>query len=119
MQLLIEKRTSPQSIGNSAAWTKKKKCIFSNCVNINFNEIMIFAGYKQIVTGVGHFQVSRETGLLLCRIALWDCFGDAIAYFIGYYNCAGNWVKFRPQNIPIVQFDKTPTRLKHHLQLHH
>ena len=72
--LLIEKGTSPQSIHNSAAWTKKKMCIFSNCVNINFSEIMIFAGYKQIATGVSHFEVSRETGLLF-RIALWDCFG--------------------------------------------
>ena len=28
------------------------------------------------------FEVVRETGSVSCRIALWDCFGDAIAAFI-------------------------------------
>ena len=37
---------------------------------------------------IGHFEFARETGAVLCRIALWDCFEDAIAYFIGYYEVA-------------------------------
>ena len=34
------------------------------------------------------YKVKRETGYVLCRIALWDCFGVAIASFIGYYEVA-------------------------------
>ena len=30
----------------------------------------------------------RETGWMLCRIALWDCFGGAISFFMGYYKVA-------------------------------
>ena len=26
------------------------------------------------------FRDCEETGLMLCRIALWDCFGDAISF---------------------------------------
>ena len=37
---------------------------------------------------IGHFEFARETGAVLCRIALWDCFEDAIAYFIGYNEVA-------------------------------
>ena len=29
-----------------------------------------------------YFLVERETGSVLCRTALWDCFGNAIASFI-------------------------------------
>ena len=38
--------------------------------------------------GVGHFEVGQETRLGLRRIALWDCFGDAVASVFGYYNVA-------------------------------
>ena len=31
----------------------------------------------------GHFVFEREAGSLLCRIALWDCFGVVIDSFIG------------------------------------
>ena len=31
----------------------------------------------------GHCEVAGETGSVLCRIALWDYFRDAIAFFIG------------------------------------
>ena len=40
---------------------------------------------------------AQMIGLVLCRIAPWDCFGDAIAFFIG------------SQTVPIVQFDTTTT----------
>lgn len=54
------------------------------------------------------FEVARETGSVLCQIASWDCFGDAIASFIG-------WVKICPPNSPTVQFgtalSKSPPRL--------
>ena len=30
------------------------------------------------------FEVARETGSVSCQIALWDCFVDAIAAFIGH-----------------------------------
>ena len=41
-------------------------------------------------------------GSVLCRIALWDYFGDAIAFFnycFFYWllgGCAGNWVEINP-----------------------
>ena len=34
------------------------------------------------------FRDCEETGLMLCRIALWDCFGDAISFFNGCYEVA-------------------------------
>ena len=37
---------------------------------------------------VSHFEVLRETGTALCRIALWDCIREAIASFIGCYEVA-------------------------------
>ena len=48
---------------------------------------------------------AQMIGLVLCRIAPWDCFGDAIAFFIG------------SQTVPIVQFDTTTTFLMHDLKL--
>jgi len=79
------------------------------------------------------FEVARETGSVSCRIALWDCFGDAIATsfpgfswvgenpgnevdaiatFIGYYQVAQETGPriFFPKNSPMVQFDTTPTQ---------
>ena len=32
---------------------------------------------------ISHSKVTRETGSALCRIAPWDCFGEAVASFIG------------------------------------
>lgn len=37
--------------------------------------------FKQ--SSIGHFVLEHEAGSLLCRIALWDCFGVVIAFFIG------------------------------------
>ena len=79
------------------------------------------------------FEIARETGSVSCRIALWDCFGDAIATsfpgfsrvgenpgnkvdaiaaFIGYYQVAQETGPriFVPKNSPMVQFDTTPTQ---------
>ena len=38
----------------------------------------------------GHwaYQFPRETGSVLCPVALWDCFGEAITSLIGYYKVA-------------------------------
>ena len=33
-------------------------------------------------------EFGRETGSVLCLIALWNCLEDAIAYFIGYNEVA-------------------------------
>ena len=32
---------------------------------------------------IGHFVLERVAGSLLCQIALWNCFGVVIAFFIG------------------------------------
>ena len=58
------------------------------------------------------FDVARETGSVSCRIALWDCFGDAIAAFVGNYEVAQETGPriFVPKNSPMVQFDTTPTQ---------
>ena len=32
----------------------------------------------------GHFSLRSETGSVLCRIALWDCFSNTVTSFIGY-----------------------------------
>ena len=49
----------------------------------------------QIRCVMGHVEVANwpfrdceETRLMLCRIALWDCFGDAISFFNGCYEVA-------------------------------
>ena len=44
--------------------------------------------------------------MILCRIALWDCF----RFFYGLLRgCAGNWVKIRPK-ITHNAMDPTPTQ---------
>ena len=37
---------------------------------------------------VSHFDVPRETGSAMCRVALWDRIREAIAFFIGCYETA-------------------------------
>jgi len=37
---------------------------------------------------IGHFDVTRRTGSVLCRIALWDCSWDNASCFICYYDVA-------------------------------
>ena len=50
---------------------------------------------------------------MLCRIALWDCFGEAIASFIGDYEVAQEtWSQFYPPNCPMVQFYSTGSSSK-------
>ena len=44
-------------------------------------------------------RMARETGSVLCPIAPWDCFWDAIASFIGYHEVAQETYS------PIIQFD--------------
>ena len=58
------------------------------------------------------FEVARETGTVSCRIAPWDCFGDAIAAFVGHYGVAQETGPriFVPKNSLMVQFDTTPTQ---------
>ena len=48
------------------------------------------AGIREVMgsNNVSHFEVPRETGSALCRIALWDCIREAIASFIGCYEVA-------------------------------
>ena len=61
--------------------------------------------------------VKRETGSESCRIALWDFFGNAVIFFIGYYKIAlETGSEFVLQNNPIMQFDttKTQSQVQHH-----
>ena len=37
---------------------------------------------------IDHLQVARQTGPVVCRIALWDYFGGAITSFVGNYKVA-------------------------------
>ena len=53
-------------------------------------------------------EVTSKTGSVLFRSALWECFGVAISYFIGYYKVAlktGSIIVL--QNSPTMQFDTT------------
>ena len=64
-----------------------------------------------ILGSTSHFEVERETGYALCRIALWDSFGVAITSFIGCYEVAqDSGSNSFPENITIEQFDTTPTQ---------
>ena len=45
-----------------------------------------------IASFIGYYKVARETGSVLCQTALWDCFGNAIASSICYYKVARDWV---------------------------
>ena len=67
------------------------------------------AGVEVLAT----FKDPREIGSVLCRIALWGCFGDSISSFIGYYKVAHGQKtesKFLPQNSSMVQFDTAPNQ---------
>ena len=50
---------------------------------------------------IGHFQYAHKTGSVLCRTASRDCFGDAIASFIGQ-SAISKWItetlKFEDEN---------------------
>ena len=60
------------------------------CVKINnpshINDLALSLALKQRFKAT--WKVVRETGWMLCRIALWDCFGGAVPFFIGYYKVA-------------------------------
>ena len=59
------------------------------------------SGILDDVIGVGHIDFRLRLGPLLCRIALWGCFGEAIASLIGYFEVAQEtWSQFIPQNVP-------------------
>ena len=62
------------------------------------------------------WKVARETGWMLCRIALWDRFGGAISFFIGYYKVARELGANSSRNFPIVQLDTTLTQFPAQLQ---
>ena len=51
----------------------------------------------------------RETGSVLCWIVLWECFGDAITFFIGHYDVAHGELGQNATPI-IMKFDTTPTQ---------
>ena len=66
-----------------------------------------FSTEKKVKTCVAHWSF---LGLVSCRIAPWDYFGD-VAFFIGYHDLAKDTgSKFDPQNSPIMQFETTPTQ---------
>ena len=56
-----------------------------------------------------HFEIPPETGSVLCRIALWDGFNDAVPFCIGFHEVAQkNGSNFVFQNSPIMQFERSP-----------
>lgn len=46
----------------------------------------------------------RQTGLLLCQTALWECFGDTISSFIGCYELLR---ETGTELVPLKQFHNT------------
>lgn len=56
--------------------------------------------------------LARETGSVLCGIALLECFGDAVTSAIGHYDVAlgGTGSKCLPEKTRVLEFDTTPTQ---------
>ena len=52
----------------------------------HINDLALSLALKQRFKAT--WKVVRETGWMLCRIALWDCFGGTVPSFIGYYKVA-------------------------------
>ena len=51
---------------------------------------------------------------MLCPIVVWDGFGEAIAFLIGYYKVAQEiGSEFDPQNSPRMQFNSIGSSSKH------
>ena len=49
--------------------------------------------------------------LSFCPTAFWDCFGNAITSFIGYYEVEReSGSKYHPKNSPAEQYDTTLTQ---------
>ena len=85
---------------------KKKKKKFCITIVSNFFAITVvpremedngyvkFSGVKRCIVvcvKMVNSETALESGSLLCRIALWDCFKDISASFT-----TGNWVQIRP-----------------------
>ena len=56
---------------------------------------------------IGQLSLRVRLGRCWVEMRCGTVFGDAITIFF-LRGCAGKWLKIRPQNIPIVQFDSTP-----------
>ena len=41
--------------------------------------------YSYLLCTVGHFEFALESGLVLFRMAPWDCCGDAVSSFTEYH----------------------------------
>ena len=51
---------------------------------------------------------------MLCPVAVWDSFGEAIAFLIGYFEVAQEiGLVFVPQNCPRMQFNSIGSSSKH------
>ena len=48
-------------------------------------------------------EFARETGSVLRRIALWDCFRMLSLILLAITRLHRNWVKIRPSNSPTMQ----------------
>ena len=44
-----------------------------------------------------YVEVALKTGTVLCRIASWECFGNAITHLLAVMKLRGNWVTIRPK----------------------
>ena len=58
-------------------------------------------------------EVALRTRTVLCRIALWGCFGNAITHLLAVMKLRGNWVTIpAPKHSEgnTVPFDTTPTQ---------
>ena len=66
-----------------------------------------FSTEKKVKTCVAHWLF---LGLVSCRIAPWDYFGDVAFFYWLSRRWKGSGSKFDPQNSPIMQFESTPTQ---------
>ena len=75
------------------------------------NRVISFPAFVGGMFKSGHFNTPPNTRPVLCRIAPCECFGDAIAAFLGHYKVGQETgSKFAPKNSPTVQFDTTLTQ---------
>ena len=75
------------------------------------NRVISFPAFVRGMFKSGHFNTLPNTRPVLCRIAPCECFGDAIAAFLGHYKVGQETgSKFAPKNSPTVQFDTTLTQ---------
>ena len=97
-----------------ARWTEKKERLLLVYEKLAILSIKPRSHFRILLyqTGaISHSKVTRETGSVLCRIALWDCFRDTVASFIGRLRIHLPFPRpLPPSPSPMVQFGITKPR---------